>query len=84
MTKLSIYPPKTIFSDMKIRHRVETDSESMQPGRNSCLAKNNSPFSKQALVFMCLHLKSFENTVGKEEIAHHKLFLLLPQRFLHL
>ena len=28
-----------------------------------------SPFSKQALVFTCLKYKSFENTVGKGEIA---------------
>ena len=27
------------------------------------------PFLKQALFFMCLQKKSFENTVGKEEIA---------------
>ena len=25
--------------------------------------------------------KSFENTVGKEEIAHNEQFLLFPQRF---
>ena len=28
------------------------------------------PFPKQALVFTCLQYKSFENTVGKGEIAH--------------
>ena len=27
------------------------------------------PFPKQAMVFMCLHYKTFENTVGKGEIA---------------
>ena len=36
----------------------------------------------RTLVFMCLQLKSFENTVGKGEIAHNKQFLLFPQRFL--
>ena len=30
------------------------------------------PFPKQALVFMCLQYKSFENTVGKWEIAHNE------------
>ena len=30
---------------------------------------NIQPFPKQALVFMCLQYKSFENTVGKGEIA---------------
>ena len=40
------------------------------------------PFSKQALLFMCLQYKSSENTVGKEEIAHNEQFLLFPQRFL--
>ena len=40
------------------------------------------PFPKQALVFMCLQFKSFENTVGKEEIAHNEQYLLFPQCFL--
>ena len=40
------------------------------------------PFPKQALVFTCLQYKSFENTAGKEEIAHNKQFLHLPQCFL--
>ena len=34
------------------------------------------PFSKQALVFMCLQYKSFENTVGKGEIIHNEQFFL--------
>ena len=33
---------------------------------------------KQALVFMCLQNKSFENTVGKGEIARNEQFLLFP------
>ena len=45
-----------------------------------------SPDGQQCLshtpVFMCLQLKSFENTVGKGEIAQNKQFLLFPQRFL--
>ena len=39
-------------------------------------------FPKQALVFTCLQHKSFENTVGKGEIARNKQFLLFPQCFL--
>ena len=42
------------------------------------------PFPKQALVFTCLQFKSFENTVGKGEIARHKQFLPFPQCFLHI
>ena len=38
-------------------------------------------FTKQALVFTCLQYKSFENTVGKGEIAHNKQFLLFPTVF---
>ena len=39
-------------------------------------------FPKQALVFTCLHFKSFENTVGKGEIARNECFLLfLPTVF---
>ena len=40
------------------------------------------PFPNQALVFRCLQYKSFENTVGKGEIARHEQFLLFPQCFL--
>ena len=43
-----------------------------------CLAL---PFPKQALVFTCLQYKSFENTVGKKEIACNEQFLLFPQCF---
>ena len=32
------------------------------------------PFSKQALVLMCLQYKSFENAVGKGEIARNSVF----------
>ena len=41
-----------------------------------------NPVPKQALVFTCLHNNSFENTVGKEEIARNEQFLLFPQCFL--
>ena len=39
------------------------------------------PFPIQALVFTCLQYKSFENTVGKEEIARNEKFLLFSQCF---
>ena len=42
----------------------------------------NLPFPTQALVFTCLQFKSFENTVGKGEIARNEQFLLFPQCFL--
>ena len=38
-------------------------------------------FPKQDLVFTCLQYKSFENTVGKGEIAINEQFLLFPLRF---
>ena len=38
-------------------------------------------FPKQALVFMCLQYKSYENTVGKGEIAHNEHFLLFLHHF---
>ena len=37
-----------------------------------------NPLLKQALVFTFLQYKSFENTVGKGEIARNEQFLLLP------
>ena len=45
-------------------------------------ATNSQPYPKQALVFMCLHYKSSENTVRKGEIARREQFLLFPQCFL--
>ena len=42
-----------------------------------------NPFPpKNALVLTCLKYKSFENTVGKGEIALNEQFLLFPQCFL--
>ena len=37
-----------------------------------------SPCPKQTLVFTYLQYKSFENTVGKGEIAHDEQFVLFP------
>ena len=48
----------------------------MKPGKIA------QPIPKQALVFTCLHYKSFENTVGKKETVYNKQFLLFPQCFL--
>ena len=39
------------------------------------------PILKHAFVFMCLQYKSFENTVGKGEIARNEQFLLFPTVF---
>ena len=39
------------------------------------------PFPKQAPVFMCLQYRSFENFVGKGEIARNEQFRLFPQSF---
>ena len=36
------------------------------------------------MILMCLQYKSFENTVGKGEIAHDEQFLVLPQCFTNL
>ena len=40
------------------------------------------PVPKQALDLTCLQYKSFENTVGKGEIACNEQFLLFPQHVL--
>ena len=42
---------------------------------------DKKPFPKQALVFTCLQYKSFENTLGKGEIARNEQFLLFPECF---
>ena len=41
-----------------------------------------NPYPNEFLVFKCLQYKSFENTVGKWEIARNEQFLLFPQCFL--
>ena len=43
----------------------------------SCVGRRQ-PIPKQALVFKCLQHTSFENTVGKGEIARNEQFLLFP------
>ena len=56
----------------------------------ACLRKgsHNNFFNclllKQALVFTYLQQKSFENTVGKGQIAHNEQFLLFQMGFLRL
>ena len=45
------------------------------------LGLHHEPFPKQTLVFTCLQYMSFENTVGKGEIAHNEQFLLFSSMF---
>ena len=68
--KLDIKP--TMTNDEKSKN-----FELIRPIWNGC-KQGVSPFPKQALGFMCLQYKSFENTVGKGEIAHNKQFLFFP------
>ena len=49
-----------------------------------CCLANSSPVPKQALLFTCLQYKSFENTVGKGEIARNEQFLLFPRSVFYL
>ena len=44
-------------------------------------SRRYQPFLKEALIFTCLQYKSFENIVGKQEIAHSEQFLLFPECF---
>ena len=63
-------------------NRFDIDSLTID-GKEILLLQNFCyTFPKQALVFMCLQYKSFQNTVGKGEIAHNEQFLLFPQCFL--
>ena len=41
-----------------------------------------NPFPNKPWFFTCLQYRSFENTVGKGEIARYEQFLLFPQCFL--
>ena len=47
-----------------------------------CCGKISLTLSQTSPVFTCLQYKSFENAVGKGEIARNKQFLLFPQCFL--
>ena len=49
--------------------------------RGLCTAYLTAVFPKQALLFTCLQHKTFENTVGKGEIARNEKFLLSTQCF---
>ena len=54
-----------------------------QPPKNDKkLCSPFNPFPEQALVFMCVQHRCFENTVGKGEIARDEQFLFFPQCFL--
>ena len=53
----------------------------IRKGGNGGWQTKNDLFTKQACVFMCLQYKSFENSVGKGEIACNKQFLFLPHGF---
>ena len=77
------------FRDMKIRTKSSTWQKNVQSNGLSqqvvvymqyyhCVY----PFPKQAQAFTRLQYKSFENTVGKGEIARNEQFLLFPQYFL--
>ena len=41
-----------------------------------------NPQPNKSWFFTCLQYKSFENTIGKEEIARYEQFLLVPWCFL--
>ena len=45
------------------------------------MTPEKEPFKNILLIFTCLQSKSFENTVGKGEIAHNEQFLLFPLCF---
>ena len=46
------------------------------------LLKQVNPFPNKPWFFTCLQYKSFENSVGKGDIAHDEQCLLFPQCFL--
>ena len=46
------------------------------------MRRNLLTLSQTSPDFTCLQYKSFENTVGKGEIARNEQFLLFPQCFL--
>ena len=83
MTKLACWPlasgPK---KEIDCKRKCTFSRPIVQSVVESSLYASNLPFLKQALVFTCRWYNSFENTVGKGEIALNKQFLLFPECFL--
>ena len=50
-------------------------------GLEGCILGVINPSPHNSYFFMCLQYQSFENTVGKGEIARNEQFLLSPQVF---
>ena len=61
----------------KKHERVNVDKGLVWLGTEFIISRLKT-FPKQALVFTCLLYKSFENTVGKGELARDEQFLLFP------
>ena len=76
MVPLEIYCVLYTYPDMS-KARTEIGSRKS----NIPMYSDSKPLPKQALIFTCQLYKSFENTVGKEEIARHEQFLLFQQCF---
>ena len=81
---LDVIPMKNVFKDLKqvhlfgiiIIHVFSLDVLYIKPYISQKMAIS------QTHLVTCLHYKSFENTVGKGEIACNRQFLLFPQCFL--
>ena len=76
---ISVYLKKHDKTDCvseQFRNETCTEIAILEAG---CLLKL---FPKQALVFTCMQYKSFENIVGKGEIARNEQFLPFPQCFI--
>ena len=61
---------------------MKTKKENPLEAFSACSQIQRLTLSQKALNFTCLQNKSFENTVGKGEIARDEQFLLFPQFFL--
>ena len=79
----AIFPFPSVFNRLILQTRKKTGLVWDRVNAVQCLKTiPGYPFSKQALVFTCLQYMSFENTVGKGEIARIEQFPLFPQCFL--
>ena len=76
------YKTKKLFQFPKLLH-IKQNRSGIRVQLNGALTERGlTLFPNQVLVFMCLQDKSFENTVGKGEIARNEQFLLFPHCFL--
>ena len=70
-----------LTKDVRARYVIQPCRRSENIQRVLGKVVDCEPLPRQSLVFTCLQYQSFENTVGKGEIARNEQFLFFPTVF---